>query len=65
LALAPVVLLVAGVGGLIVGGVAGLRGVVAVGFIAVALSILMFVAAPIAVVLESRRHDQLGGSGRR
>lgn len=65
LALAPVALVVAGVASLVVGAVAGIRGVVALGFIAIALSVLMFVAAPIAVVLESRRHDRLGESGRR
>lgn len=59
LALAPVGLLAVGLGALVVGGVANLRPLLAVAFACLALSFLLFVTAPVAVVLESRRHDRL------
>ena len=59
LAVAPVALLVAGIASLVVGGVANVRGLVALGLICFAGAFLLFVVAPLAVVLESRRHDRL------
>ncbi len=59
LAIAPVGFLVVGVACLVVGGVASLRALLALGFACLALSFLLFVTAPVAVVLESRRHDRL------
>ena len=59
LAIAPVALLVAGIASLVVGGVANVRGLVALGLICFAGAFLLFVVAPLAVVLESRRHDRL------
>lgn len=59
LALAPVAFLVVGLGALVVGGVANLRPLMAMAFACLALSFLLFVTAPVAVVLESRRHDRL------
>jgi len=59
LAIAPVALLVVGLAALVVGGVAALRPLLALGFVCLAGSALLFVLAPVAVVLESRRHDRL------
>ena len=59
LALAPVTFLVTGLGAVVVGGVAALRPLMGLGFVLLAVALLLFVAAPIAVVLESRRHDHL------
>ena len=59
LAVAPVAFLVTGVGALVVGGVVGLRPLMALAFVCLAFAGLLFVFAPIAVVLESRRHDHL------
>jgi hypothetical protein len=59
LALAPVAFLVSGLTAVVIGGVAALRPLMGLGFVFLAVALLLFVAAPIAVVLESRRHDQL------
>jgi hypothetical protein len=59
LALAPAALLVVGVAALIVGGVANVRGLLALAFICLAGAAVLFVVAPLAVILESRRHDRL------
>lgn len=59
LAIAPVVLLIAGLASLIVGGVANIRGLMALAFVFLAGAVLLFVLAPLAVILESRRHDRL------
>lgn len=59
LAIAPVASLVTGAGALLVGAMVGMRPLVALGFVGIAASILLFVTAPLAIVLESRRHDRL------
>lgn len=59
LALLPVACLAAGIGALVVGALVGLGALLAVGVIAIVLSLLLFVLAPLAVILESRHHDQL------
>lgn len=59
LALLPVSCLAAGVAALVVGALVGLGALLAVGIVAIVLSGLLFVVAPLAVILESRRHDPL------
>lgn len=59
LAMAPAVVLVAGVAVAFLGVVTQIRAVLALGFIGIAIGVLLFVAAPFAVILDSRRHDRL------
>lgn len=59
LAMVPAVLFGLGGAALAVGVVTGWRLAVAVGLIGVALSVLLFVAAPISVIFDSRRRDRI------
>jgi curved DNA-binding protein CbpA len=59
LALLPVASFTLGVAALVIGILVDLRPIIALGFAGIALSVVFFVAAPVAIVLESRRHDRL------
>ncbi|QGG95502.1 J domain-containing protein [Actinomarinicola tropica] len=59
LAIVPVACVVLGIGALVVGSIVRLGPVVALGVSAVVLGVVLFALAPLAVVLETRRHDRL------
>lgn len=59
LAMVPAVVFAVGFAALMVGIATGLRGILTIGLIGVALGGIAFVAAPFMVIMESRRNDEL------
>ncbi|MBK5221988.1 MAG: DnaJ domain-containing protein [Acidimicrobiia bacterium] len=59
LAVGPAAALVVGLATAFLGLITQIRAVLALGFIGIAIGVLLFLAAPLAVILDSRRHDRL------